>query len=79
MLLLVLAQLFLPAHRREPDPSRVGRYGKVQSVSVSAWPAIELLWGDADSVHVSAGSLALSPGADGDAAARSAGASRASP
>ena len=39
----------------------MGRYGKVQSVSVSAWPAVELLWGHVGSVRVRAKSLALSP------------------
>jgi hypothetical protein len=33
----------------------------VQSVSVSAWPAVELLWGSVGSVRVRAKSLALSP------------------
>jgi hypothetical protein len=41
--------------------SRVGRYGHVDSVSVSAWPAVELLWGSVGSVRVRARSLALSP------------------
>lgn len=39
----------------------MGRYGGVESVSVSAWPAVKLLWGDADSVTVRARSLKLSP------------------
>jgi LmeA-like phospholipid-binding len=39
----------------------LGRYGAVQSVSVSAWPALKLLWGDADSVDVHAKRLAMSP------------------
>ncbi len=60
-LVLVLAQVLLPRIAASRICSRVGRYGKVHSVSVSAWPALELLWGHADSVRVSAGSLALSP------------------
>ena len=52
--------------------SRLGKYGDVQSVHVSAFPAIELLWGDADSVTVHARSAQREPGADGQAAARSA-------
>jgi len=59
LLALVLAQVFLPtlAARRVRD--RVARYGTVRSVSVSAFPAVELLWGKADTVHVSAGSLSV--------------------
>jgi hypothetical protein len=61
VLLLALAQLILPRLAASRISSRVGRYGKVQSVSVSAWPAVELLWGHAGSVRVRAQSLALSP------------------
>jgi hypothetical protein len=60
-LLLVLAQVLLPRIAASRISSRVGRYGKVRSVSVSAWPAVKLLWGQADSVRVSAKSLAISP------------------
>jgi hypothetical protein len=61
LLVLVLAQLLLPWLAARRISSRVGRYGKVLSVSVSAWPALELLWGHADSVRVQAKSLAVSP------------------
>jgi hypothetical protein len=61
VLLLILAQVFLPRIAVSRIRSRVGRYGKVQSVSVSAWPAVELLWGHVDSVHVRARSLSLNP------------------
>jgi hypothetical protein len=61
VLLLALAQLILPRLAASRISSRVGRYGKVQSVSVSAWPAVELLWGHVGSVRVRAKSLALSP------------------
>jgi hypothetical protein len=60
-LLLVLAQIFLPRLAASRVSSRVGRYGTVESVSVSAWPAVKLLWGSVDSVRVKAKSLALSP------------------
>src|SRR5271166_1183344 len=60
-LLVVLAQVLLPRIAASRISSRVGRYGKVRSVSVSAWPALKLLWGQADSVRVSAKSLTLSP------------------
>jgi hypothetical protein len=59
--LFVLAQLLLPHVAASRISSRVGRYGHVEHVAVSAWPAVKLLWGDADSVTVKAGKLALSP------------------
>lgn len=65
VLLLGLAQLFLPRIAASRISSRVGRYGRVQSVSVKAWPALKLLWGDADSVTIRAGSLKLSPAQTG--------------
>jgi hypothetical protein len=58
---LVLAQVFLPGIAASRVRSRVERYGTVKSVSVKAWPAVKLLWGDADSASVSAGSLRISP------------------
>jgi len=61
VLVLALAQVVLPRLAASRVSSRVGRYGTVQSVSVSAWPAVELLWGHVDSIHVKAKSLALSP------------------
>jgi hypothetical protein len=61
LLLAVLAQLLLPRIAASRVSARVGRYGSVASVSVSAWPALKLLWGDADSVRVRARSLSLSP------------------
>ena len=61
LLLLGLAQLLGPRIASSTISSRVGRYGKVESVSVSAWPAVELLWGSADSVRVKARRLSLSP------------------
>ncbi len=61
VLALAIAQVLLPRLAASRISSRVGRYGTVQSVSVSAWPALKLLWGSADSVHVSAKQLTLSP------------------
>ncbi len=58
---LVIAQLILPRIAAHRISSRIGRYGKVEDVSVSAWPAVKLLWGDADSAHVMAGHLTLTP------------------
>lgn len=60
VLLLLVAQLALPRLAASRISSRVSRYGTVHSVSVSAWPAVKLLWGDVDSVEVKAGSLAMS-------------------
>jgi hypothetical protein len=61
LLVLLLAQLVLPRIAASRISSRVGRYGGVESVSVRAWPAFELLWGSADSVSVRARRLSLSP------------------
>ncbi|HTY96723.1 MAG TPA: LmeA family phospholipid-binding protein [Solirubrobacteraceae bacterium] len=60
VVVLVLAQLLLPRIAESRIRSRLDPYGEVHSVHVSAWPAIELLWGDADSAAVKAGALALS-------------------
>jgi hypothetical protein len=66
LLLLLLAQLLLPGLAADRIASRLRRYGNVRNVSVSAWPAVELLWGHADSVTVSAGDLRLSPSQTAD-------------
>jgi hypothetical protein len=60
-LILLLGQLLLPGIAANRVSSRVGRYGKVDSVDVHAWPAVQLLWGSADSVTVRARSLSLTP------------------
>jgi len=61
LVLLVLAQVLLPRIAASRISSRVGRYGGVQSVSVSAWPAVKMLWGSVDSVRVRAKRLSLTP------------------
>jgi hypothetical protein len=61
-LVLVLAQLFLPRIAASRISSRVGKYGAVEHVSVSAWPAVKLLWGRADSVSVRADDLRITQG-----------------
>jgi hypothetical protein len=61
LLLLVVAQLVLPRLAAKVLRDRVARYGQVHSASVSAVPAIELLWGSAQSASVSAGRLAITP------------------
>jgi hypothetical protein len=75
-LALVLAQLLLPRFVASRIASRVGRYGAVQSVSVSAWPAVKLLWGSADSVVVRAGALAMTPSQAADLLGEGGGAGR---
>jgi len=61
VLALVLTQLFLPKIAASRIASHLRKYGTVHSVSVSAWPALELLWRHADSVTVRAGSLRMTP------------------
>jgi hypothetical protein len=60
VLLLVAAQIFLPGIAAQKVRERVARYGTVQSASVKAFPAIELLWEKADSATVRAGRLRMS-------------------
>jgi hypothetical protein len=62
VLVLALMQVFLPGLAASTIRSKLRRYGHVESVSVSAWPALELLWGSADSVSVKARDLAVSTG-----------------
>jgi hypothetical protein len=61
VLAVVLAQAFLPTLAAHRVRARVARYGTVESVSVKAFPAIELLWGKVDSVDVHARSLSFAP------------------
>jgi hypothetical protein len=49
---LVVAQLVLPGVAATRVRDELDRYGQVQRVSVSAFPAVELLWHDADRVTV---------------------------
>ena len=58
-LLLLLAQLFLPSIAADHISSHLSRYGHVRSVDVKAFPAVELLWGSADTVRVRASDLRL--------------------
>lgn len=61
VVVLGLAQLLLPRLAAQRVRSQIGRYGVVHSASVSAFPAIELLWGDAQSATVSAANLDMTP------------------
>jgi hypothetical protein len=58
---LGLAQLLLPVLAAQRVRSQLGRYGDVESASVSAFPAIELLWGHAQSATARAGTLTMTP------------------
>jgi hypothetical protein len=55
LLVLVVAQLVLPGIAADRVRDQLARSGTVLSVKVSAFPAIKLLWGDADSVVVRLG------------------------
>jgi hypothetical protein len=61
VLMLLLSQALLPSLAAKRVSDRVSRYGTVKSASVSAFPALELLWGKADSVSVHAGTLSITP------------------
>lgn len=60
VLLLGLSQAVLPRLAVQRVRDRIKPYGELQHVSVSAFPALELLWGKADAVNATAGTLALS-------------------
>lgn len=55
LLVLILAQLLLPGIAASRLRGQLAKSGTVLSVKVSAFPAIELLWGRADSVVVRMG------------------------
>src|SRR5690349_566448 len=52
LLLLVLAQLFLPGIAAQRLRDRLARSGQVLHVEVHAFPAVELLWHHADRVLI---------------------------
>lgn len=58
-LVLGISQLVLPAIAARVLRDRVARYGEVQSASVTAVPAVELLWGSAESASLDAGQLSI--------------------
>ena len=60
VVVLVVAQLALPAIAARIAREQLEKYGTVRSVSVHAFPAIELLWGHAQSATVQAGHLRMS-------------------
>jgi hypothetical protein len=62
LLLLVLAQLFLPGIAENVLRDQLAKRGDVLEVKVSAFPAIKLLWHHADSVTVRMGTYTADPG-----------------
>lgn len=62
VLVLAVAQLVLPGIAAERIRSQLSRSGEVRSVSVSAFPAIELLWHRADRVSIRLGSFTAATG-----------------
>lgn len=60
VVLLGLAQLLLPRLAAHLVRGELARYGTVHNVSVSAFPAIELAWGHAQSVSISVGDVRMS-------------------
>lgn len=61
IVVLGLAQVFLPKLAASSISSKIGKYGSVEHVHVSAWPAIKLLWHDADTVEVEASRMRVTP------------------
>src|SRR2546430_741937 len=55
LLLVLIAQLVLPGIAAREIRDRLSRRGRVLSVEVKAFPAIELLWHHADKVVVKLG------------------------
>ncbi|HTR90007.1 MAG TPA: hypothetical protein VMG62_07865 [Solirubrobacteraceae bacterium] len=76
VLALGIAQIVLPRVAASSVRGRVQRYGTVRSVSVSAFPAVKLLWKHADEVRVRAGSLSFQPGEGADLVAEGSGTER---
>lgn len=66
VVLLVAAQLLLPGLAAHTMRDRVGRYGPVLSAHLSAFPAIELLWGHAGSASLRTGALSMTQAQAGD-------------
>lgn len=62
ILVLVLAQLLLPGIAAQQIRDQLARSGNVISVKVAAFPAIELLWHQADRVVIRLGRYQSKPG-----------------
>lgn len=70
LLLLVAAQLILPSLAANRLRDELSVHGRVESVSVSAFPAVKLLWGEADSVRIRMSVLHTAVTQSGDLLAR---------
>lgn len=73
LVLLIVAQLVLPGIATQRIRDQLSRSGTVLSVKVSAFPAIKLLWGDADSVVVRLGRYRAAASSIGGSVDRAAG------
>ena len=62
VLVLVIAQLILPGIATDQLRDRLSRNGRVLQVEIHAFPAIELLWNDADRVVVRMDDYTSMPG-----------------
>jgi hypothetical protein len=62
LVLLIIAQFVLPGVAADHIRDQLSKSGRVLSVKVSAFPAIELLWHQADSVVVRMGNYRSNPG-----------------
>jgi hypothetical protein len=62
VLVLVIAQLILPGIATDDLRGRLSRSGRVLQVEIHAFPAIELLWDDADRVVVRMDNYSSMPG-----------------
>jgi hypothetical protein len=76
VVLLVVAQLVLPGIAENRIRDRLAHDGRVESVHVSAFPAIKLLWGKADRVTVRMATLRAGVGRLGSLLGRTADAGR---
>ncbi len=59
VVLLGASQAFLPGLAAQRVREKMKPYGGLQQVSISAFPAVKLLWGNADRVQASARALTL--------------------
>ena len=76
VVLALVAHFVLPGIAENRIRDRLAHDGRVESVHVSAFPAVKLLWGKADSVTVRMASLRASVGRFGDLLGRTADADR---
>jgi hypothetical protein len=76
VVLAVVAQLVLPGIAENRIRDRLAHDGRVESVQVSAFPAVELLWGHADRVTVRMANVRAAVGRRGGLIGRTANAGR---